>query len=158
MKISGTNIGKGLKTQDSVEITGISYNGENAALKKQLEALNSTHIIQAAGDDYVVVIGLIDAGHTQQNGIHADRKAPAMDWVIECNNRLWGCRYGQENGQTLNEISDIICEACEAWKGATPVRKIAAIEGIMNMAAAIPFSETSPTTTAIRPSLRAIAS
>ena len=38
---------------------------------------------------------------------------------------------------TLNEISDIICEACEAWKGATPVRKIAAIEGIMNMAAAI---------------------
>ena len=38
---------------------------------------------------------------------------------------------------TLNEISDIICEACEAWKGATPVRKIATIEGIMNMAAAI---------------------
>lgn len=104
VKISGTNIGKGLKTQDSVEITGISYNGENAALKKQLEALNSTHIIQAAGDDYVVVIGLIDAGHTQQSGIHADRKAPAMDWVIECNNRLWGCRYGKENGQTLNEI------------------------------------------------------
>lgn len=38
---------------------------------------------------------------------------------------------------TLNEISDIICEACEAWKGTPALRKVAAIEGIMNMAAAI---------------------
>jgi hypothetical protein len=38
---------------------------------------------------------------------------------------------------TLNEISDIICEACEAWKGARAAHKIAAIEGIMNMAAAM---------------------
>lgn len=38
---------------------------------------------------------------------------------------------------TLNEISDIIREACEAWKGAPAERKVAAIEGIMNMAAAM---------------------
>lgn len=38
---------------------------------------------------------------------------------------------------TLNEISDIICEACDAWKGTPALRKVAAIEGIMNMAAAI---------------------
>ena len=30
---------------------------------------------------------------------------PAMDYVIECGNRLWGCRYGQNNnGEFVNEI------------------------------------------------------
>lgn len=37
----------------------------------------------------------------------------------------------------LNEISDIIRESCETWKGAPAERKIMTIEGIFNMADAI---------------------
>lgn len=29
---------------------------------------------------------------------------PAMDYVIECKNRLWGCRYGTEGTEMINEI------------------------------------------------------
>ena len=32
-------------------------------------------------------------------------KIPKMDFVIECQNRLWGCRYGEDNnGNFVNEI------------------------------------------------------
>lgn len=32
-------------------------------------------------------------------------KIPRMDFVIECQNRLWGCRYGEDNnGNFVNEI------------------------------------------------------
>ena len=33
------------------------------------------------------------------------RLVPALDFVCECQNRLWGCRYGQgEDGRVVNEI------------------------------------------------------
>lgn len=32
------------------------------------------------------------------------RKIPDMDYVIESNNRLWGCFYGERDGKMLNEI------------------------------------------------------
>ncbi len=33
------------------------------------------------------------------------RESPQMDYVIECNNRLWGCRYAlDEDGKQINEI------------------------------------------------------
>ena len=42
---------------------------------------------------------------TQNTPITISRKMPKMDFVIESNNRLWGCRYGENNdGDTVNEI------------------------------------------------------
>lgn len=33
------------------------------------------------------------------------RQAPYMDFICECNNRLWGCRYGiNRNGEVVNEV------------------------------------------------------
>ena len=104
IKLSATNIGKDLNVQDNVEISGISYSGSDESLAKQLALLNATHVVQARGDDYIVIIGILDASYTQATGIRADRKAPQMDYVIESNNRLWGCRYGLEGGKVLNEI------------------------------------------------------
>lgn len=31
-------------------------------------------------------------------------RVPEMDFVIECKNRLWGCKYGVVNGENINEI------------------------------------------------------
>lgn len=95
VKISATGIGQGLKVQDGVNVSGIEYTGENDALKKQLEFLNAAHVVQAVDDDYIVVIGLIDQNYTQESGtVKADREAPQLDFAVECNNRIWGCRYG----------------------------------------------------------------
>lgn len=33
------------------------------------------------------------------------RTVPDMDYIVECNNRLWGCKYGKnEDGEFINEI------------------------------------------------------
>jgi len=83
------------KKDDGVEISGA-----------ELEELNGTKLITALGGaedkpDYIVFPGLIDEAFTQENGsISLSRRVPDMDYVIECRNRLWGCRYGD----SLNEL------------------------------------------------------
>ena len=105
VKIAASGIGAGLNVQDNVTISGISYTGDNAALGQQLEFLNETHIVQAVGENYIVVIGVIDANWTQtESPVRADRKLPDMDYLFECNNRLWGCHYGEQGGETINRI------------------------------------------------------
>ena len=105
IRIGAPGIGSDLKVQDGVTISGVSYEGENETLKTQLELLNNTHLVLAVGEDYIVVTGVIDQNYTQTGAaVRADRKAPRMDFVIECNNRLWGCRYGEQDGETVNQI------------------------------------------------------
>ena len=105
VKIAAAGIGAGLRVQDNLTISGIAYTGDNAELKKQLEFLNETHIIQAVDENWVVVIGVIDQNWTQTaSPIRADRKLPEMEYLFECNNRLWGCHYGLQNGETVNRI------------------------------------------------------
>ncbi len=105
VRISAPGIGKGLKAQDGVTLSGIRYTGSDEAVKAQLEFLNAAQTVQAVEEDWIVVSGVIDQNYTQTAGcVRADRKAPAMDFVIESNNRLWGCRYGEQDGETVNMI------------------------------------------------------
>lgn len=106
-KISCAGIGKLFRQYDGVTISGISYDVEegDAKLAEQLEALNTTAVIQSLGDDFIVIIGLIDRAYIQENGnIRVERKVPKMQYVCEANNRLWGCFYGMHDGEMLNEI------------------------------------------------------
>lgn len=97
IKISATGIGIPFKAGDGITISGVS----NPALKD----LNSTMVIQDKGDDYIVVIGMLDANCDQSSQITVSRKMPIVDFVIESGNRLWGCRYGENiNGDIVNEI------------------------------------------------------
>ena len=100
VKISSPGIGTAFELYDGVTISGI----KNEALKD----LNASMVIWAKGDDYIVVVGILDAVTSQpaQAGvIHVDRKMPNMDFLVESENRLWGCRYGvAANGEVVNEI------------------------------------------------------
>ena len=103
IKISSTNIGKDFEVNDGVTISGI----ESAALAD----LNNTMVIWARGDDYIVVTGIIDASMTQdapltqEKPVTVTRKMPDMDFIIESENRLWGCYYGPSaTGDMINEI------------------------------------------------------
>lgn len=107
VKIGCTGIGAGLSVQDGVQLSGIALTDEGATdeQKRQYDGLNTTMIITARGDDYIVVTGIIDKSSTQTTGtVRADRKMPRMQHVCECNNRLWGCFKGTRDGQQLNEI------------------------------------------------------
>lgn len=72
------------------------------------DILDGTHALYAVGSNYLVVVGLIDTrGLTQpvSSSIYLSRTVPKLDYVCECQNRLWGCYYGMgDDGKMLNEI------------------------------------------------------
>jgi hypothetical protein len=97
IKIKSAGIGSLFEVYDGVKIDGI----ENEALAD----LNSVSPIWAKGDDYIVVTGVPTVVTTQEAPITLTRQMPTMDFIIEAENRLWGCRYGQAlNGEMVNEI------------------------------------------------------
>lgn len=97
--ISNGEIPTLFKQYDGVAIEGAQLNEING--DKVIYAMGGDDITQ----DYIVVIGLIDQTVNQEEGsVRISRKVPEMDHVIECQNRLWGCRYGHDGHQNLNEI------------------------------------------------------
>lgn len=100
IKISCPGIGTAFEQYDGVTISGIKADA--------MQNLNASMIIWAKGDDYIVVVGLLDETiiHPVDIGaISVDRKMPSMDFIIESENRLWGCKYGEaNNGEIVNEI------------------------------------------------------
>lgn len=86
------------KVYDGVQIEGAAT-----------EEVNGDKVIYALGGgendaDYIVVIGLLEQTLENESSVKISRRVPEMDHVIECNNRLWGCRYGNDGKQNLNEI------------------------------------------------------
>ena len=100
VKISCPNIGKSFELYDGVTISGIK--------DEALQDLNASMSIWAKDDDYIVVVGILDAVTAQtveEGAIKVERKMPEMDFITESENRLWGCRYGvANNGEVVNEI------------------------------------------------------
>ena len=97
IKISATGIGAPLAENDGVTISGIT--------DPALSDLNNTMVIWARGEDYIVVTGILNKVMTQSTAVTVERRMPNMDFLIESNNRLWGCRYGKAlNGESVNEI------------------------------------------------------
>ncbi len=93
IKIACPNIGKLFKEGDGITISGSSVTD-----------LNNTMVVQLCADDYLVVIGLLDQTVQQTTAVKVERLIPTMEYVIESNNRLWGCHYGLKDGLTVNEI------------------------------------------------------
>jgi hypothetical protein len=100
VKISCPGIGKAFEQYDGVTISGI--------IDENLQDLNASTVIWAKGDDYIVVVGILDevtAQTTEEGSIKVERKMPSMDFITESENRLWGCKYGvANNGEVVNEI------------------------------------------------------
>ena len=100
IKIGCTGIGKKFEEYDGVKISGVTI----SSLK---EDLNNTMPIYAKGDDYIVVVGILEnaGGLSQTDQITVERLMPEMDFIIESNNRLWGCKYGlNRDEEVVNEI------------------------------------------------------
>ena len=103
-KITASGIGVGFAEYDGVEISGCSYAG-TGALSAQIDALNGPKILYGRGDNDLIVVGILDQTWTQTEGtVTVKRTVPDMDFVCEAGNRLWGCKYGLVNGETVNEI------------------------------------------------------
>ena len=108
VKISGTGIGTGLNIYDGITVSGLeAVSTASERVKAQVSALNGSKIVYYGGTNYIVVVGLISATQSALKSgttVRADRKVPDLDYIVESNNRLWGCKYGVVGGQVVNEI------------------------------------------------------
>ena len=87
------------KDYDGVNISGAYDDDLNGS--KILYKVDS----DAQGYDYIVVIGIQEEQYTQQGAsITIARRVPDMDYVCEAQNRLWGCFYGNDGTQNINEV------------------------------------------------------
>ena len=96
LKISAAGINTGFEKFDGVTISG--FTGD-------LSNLNQTYVVYGIGAGYLIVTGtLTGQAVSQTGGVTASRTVPDMDFVTECENRVWGCKYGMVNGKPINEI------------------------------------------------------
>jgi hypothetical protein len=94
IKIEATGIGTSFKEGDGVTIEGFIET-----------SLNGSRIVSARGENYIVVTGILKQNAEQSEAVTVSRKMPKMDFIIESENRLWGCHYGiAKNGEVVNEI------------------------------------------------------
>ena len=111
IRISAAGIGVPFEKYDGITISGLKgvtltdSGGETLDDGGQLAALEGSAVVWDKGDDFIVVAGILDLTRTISNAITIKRSMPNMDFVIESENRLWGCRYGvADNGEVVNEI------------------------------------------------------
>lgn len=94
VKLEAPGIGLGFSRFDGVQISGL----EGLYAQK----LNGSTVLEEVGENFLVIPGILPA--TAESPVAIARTVPQMDFVTECGNRLWGCRYGFTNGRTVNEI------------------------------------------------------
>lgn len=91
IRIEGPGIGVGLEPGDGVTISGaaLKYGEEFTKL------VNGSFTLKAREDDWILIPGILGSMLRQTTGtITVKRVLPDMDYVVEANNRLWGCKYG----------------------------------------------------------------
>lgn len=112
IKISSPGIGAPFEKYDGVSISGLNgvplhdnITGNAIEDTSDLSKIDGSFVIWERGDDYIVVIGMLDRTRTITDSITITREMPEMDFIVESENRLWGCHYGvAKNGEVVNEI------------------------------------------------------
>lgn len=86
------------------------------------EALEGEKILYALGGgegeaDYIVLSALpAGEGLHENQSLRLTRRAPDMDFLCQCGNRLWGCFYGNDGEQNLNEIYGCALGDFKNWR------------------------------------------
>lgn len=106
-KIAAANIHAGFSAGDGVTIT--ADKGGGGVFLQNGAAYGGSYVLQEVGEGYIVVIGVMNTSLISYNAgnsiaLSVERRIPALDYVTESENRIWGCHYGIVNGEAVNEI------------------------------------------------------
>ena len=116
VKITAPNISASFSQYDAVKFSGLpeqltqlkDVEGQLCPLWAVYRDPGDTSVDNPRAEgtfDYVVIVGILDEAVTATSNLRLERYMPNMDFVIESENRLWGCRYGiAANGHVVNEI------------------------------------------------------
>ena len=108
IKISAPNIAQNFNQYDAVKITGFPETNKQLAELEGVtfplwEVYRDTE--NNGANDYIVIVGILDERVSATTKLRLERTMPIMDFIIESDNRLYGCRYGPAaNGEVVNEI------------------------------------------------------
>ena len=107
-------IGSGFSAGDGIRISGLDGRNvqaeETDPVRNRVQMLNGPHILADCTQTALVIEGCLGAASVSAVNASIDedivfsRKVPQMDHIVECGNRLWGCRYGLTDGRRVNEI------------------------------------------------------
>ena len=102
VKIEYSGIGIPFEAGDVITIKGFPMGDKSGVTDK----LNGDKLIHAKDDNFIVIPGIVYIPDQKITAnVTFERAVPDMDYVVESDNRLWGCRYGQgPDGTFINEI------------------------------------------------------
>ena len=63
-----------------------------------------TYTLLACEEDSIVIALVTAAETTLDTALTLRRYVPDMDYICQCGNRLWGCKYGIVNGESVNAV------------------------------------------------------
>ena len=100
LKLQYPGIGKAFRQYD-----GVTLRGFGDLEDPQLQALEGAAVIMDCRDSELILTGVLDGAVTVDTSLTISREMPLMDYLVECDNRLWGCRYGlSREGFIVNEL------------------------------------------------------
>lgn len=100
VRFSSPGIGQKFRAGDGVTVSGCTE-----------PSLNVTAVVTACGENFLVLPGTVAESGFQSAPLTVARRMPPMDFVTECGNRLWGCRYGAG----VNEIYASVAGDFRNW-------------------------------------------
>lgn len=123
MRLKCKGIGSGFAADDYVKIDGVGMTTDFRLLGGDNLADGVYRAVLVAGDDYLVLDAYAPAvdvryalnAPPETGAVKAAMDIPDMSYVIEAQNRLWGCKYGTVNGKLVNEIYASALGRFDVW-------------------------------------------
>ncbi|MBE6716739.1 MAG: hypothetical protein E7573_07450 [Ruminococcaceae bacterium] len=80
------------------------YVGEKISIADDIFSAEKGSVVDAS-DDRITVDIILDEASSEHGELKFRKYFPLMDFAVEHNNRIWGCRYGEDiDGNFVNEI------------------------------------------------------
>lgn len=117
-------IGSAFAPRDCIRVSGIdpgTYSGLNVGDNPSDGVYRE---VLVTGENYIVLDayapaeahGIMNDTPPAEGYVKAAMDIPDMDYVIEAQNRLWGCKYGTVNGKLVNEIYASALGRFDVWR------------------------------------------
>lgn len=123
MRLECKGIGSAFAPGDYIRVSGVdpgTYSGLNVGDNPSDGVYRE---VLVTGENYIVLDayapteahGIINDTPPAEGYVKAAMDTPDMDYVIEAQNRLWGCKYGTVNGKLVNEIYASALGRFDVW-------------------------------------------
>lgn len=123
MRLECNGIGSAFDPGDYIRVSGIdpgTYSGLNVGDNPSDGVYRE---VLVTGENYIVLDayapteahGIMNDTPPAEGYVKAAMDIPDMSYVIEAQNRLWGCKYGTVNGKLVNEIYASALGRFDVW-------------------------------------------